>query len=199
MAVTQCKHDSTIAAVERLTYSDLFEIPQDHPGDRHEIIDGELVVTPSPSWNHQLISDNISYALNRHVREHKLGRIVSAPIDVRFTPDNVLVPDIIFIVRDRLHIAGPQTVDAPPDLVVEILSPGTRRRDLTEKRDLYAQFGVREYWVVDPANRAVTVFERVGRMYQPVPPAENGEIQSRVLPELALTVEAVFEDVSSRD
>jgi Uma2 family endonuclease len=199
MAVAQRRAASTFATVERLTYDDLRDIPQDHPGDRHEIIDGELVVTPSPSWNHQTISANIFRVIDRYVHENSLGEARYAPIDVRLTPDNVLVPDIIFIAKDRLHVAGPQTVDAPPDIVIEILSPGTRRRDLTEKRDLYAQFGVREYWVVDPAHRAVTVFERVGRMYQPVPPAANGAIQSRVLPDLVLTLQAVFEEASSSE
>jgi Uma2 family endonuclease len=96
-----------VTTARRLVYDDLDAIAQERPGDRHEIIDGELVVTPSPSWNHQLISNNISFALTRHVRDRKLGRIVSAPIDVRFTPDNVLVPDIIFVAGHRLHVAGP--------------------------------------------------------------------------------------------
>lgn len=182
--------------VQRLTYHDLHSIPQEREGDRHEIIDGELVVTPSPSWHHQAISESLGFALQTFVRANGLGKVAFAPVDVRLTPDNVLIPDIIFIARDRLHVAGPKTVDAPPDIAIEILSPGTRRRDLTEKRDLYAQFGVREYWIVDPANRTVTVFERVGRMYQPVPAGPEGEIRSRVLPDFALPLAAVFEDVS---
>ena len=183
--------------IERLTYDDLEALSSQAHGDRFEIIDGELIVTPSPSWSHQIISANIFRALDRHVYEENLGRAAYAPLDVRLTPDNVLVPDIIFIARERLHIAGPQTVDAPPDIVIEIFSPGTRRRDLVEKRDLYAQFGVREYWVVDPANRAVTVFERVGRMYQPVPAAADGSVLSRVLPEFRLALADAFEGTST--
>jgi Uma2 family endonuclease len=159
------------------------------------LIDGELVVTPSPIPIHQIICSNIVYALERIVREQRLGRVLAAPVDIRFTPDNVLIPDIIFIARDRLHVVGPKTVDAPPDLVVEILSPGTRQRDLTVKRDLYMQFGVREYWVVDPAARTFTVYERVGNGYRSVPPMKGGAIQSVVLPSLQLTLDAVFEGV----
>lgn len=179
----------------RLTFDDLELIPQEHEGDRHELIDGELIVTPSPMPRHQFVSENITNVLGQFVRERNLGRIAYAPIDIRFTADNVLIPDIIFIARERIHVVGPNTVDAPPDLVVEILSPGTRRRDLTVKRDLYAQFGVPEYWVVDPAARTVMVLERVGNSYQPVPLAEDGTIQSRVLPELILTLETVFEGI----
>jgi Uma2 family endonuclease len=181
--------------IKRLTYDDLGAIPRDRPGDRHEIIDGELVVTPSPIPIHQVISSNLEYALARFVRETSAGIVLHAPVDIRLTPDNVLIPDIIFIAHERRHVIGPKTIDAPPDLVVEILSPGTRQRDLTVKRDLYARFGVQEYWIVDPARRTVVVFERVGNGYQPVPAAEDGAIQSRVLPALRITHEAVFEGV----
>ena len=105
-----------------------------------------------------------------------------------------MIPDIIFIARERTHVVGTKAVDAPPDLVIEILSPGTRRRDLTVKRDLYAQFGVREYWIVDPEARTVEVLERVGNSFKPVPLDED-TIQSRVLPDLRLTLEMVFEDI----
>ncbi len=181
--------------VRRFTYDDLESIPQAREGDRHEIVDGELVVTPSPIPSHQFISSNIVFALSQHVRTSNLGKVVHAPIDIRFTPDNVLIPDIIFIARDRRHVIGPRAVDAPPDLVIEILSPGTRRRDLTVKRDLYAQFGVREYWIVDPAARTVEVLERIGNGFKPVPLLDDATIQSRVLPELRLTLEMVFEDI----
>ena len=184
-----------MATITRLTYADLEAIPQEGEGDQHELIDGELIVTPSPFPDHQEVSSNIAHALERVVRENNLGRVYAAPTDIRLTPDNVLIPDIFFVARERLHIVGPRTIDAAPDLVVEILAPGTRRRDLTVKRNLYAQFGVREYWVVDPDDRTVIVFERVGRMYQPAPPLADGAIQSRVLPALKLTLEAVFEGV----
>jgi Uma2 family endonuclease len=179
----------------RFTYDDLEAIPQEREGDRHEIIDGELIVTPSPIPHHQGVSANIVYALERIVREQNLGKVYTAPIDVRFTADYILIPDIVFISRDRLHVIGPKAVDASPDLVIEILSPGTRQRDLTVKRNLYARFGVPEYWVVDPIDRTVSVFERSGSDYQSVPHAANGSIQSRVLPGLELSVDMVFEGV----
>jgi Uma2 family endonuclease len=180
---------------DRLTFDDLEAIPEERPGDRHELIDGELVVTPLPTMNHQSISSNLVYALERIVREQDLGRVYAAPTGIRFTPNNVLFPDIMFIARNRLHIRGPKTVDAPPDLVVEILSPGTRQRDLTVKRDLYAQFGVHEYWVVDPEARTVTVLTLKGDRYEPVPPGDDGAIASRVLPGLTLALKDVFAGV----
>jgi Uma2 family endonuclease len=86
-----------MAIVTRLTYDDLESIPEERPGDRHELIDGELFVTPSPIPVHQIVSVNIEYALARLVRESGLGIVLHAPIDIRFTPENVLIPDIIFI------------------------------------------------------------------------------------------------------
>ena len=184
-----------MAIVTRLTYDDLESIPREHEGDRHELIDGGLVVTPSPIPVHQIISVNIEYALLRHVRERGLGIVLDAPIDIRFTPENVLIPDIIFIAQDRLHIIGPKTIDAAPDLVVEILSPGTRRRDLEIKRALYARFGVQEYWIVDPDARTLSVLALASDKFEPVPAGEGGAIASRVLPGLTLALNDVFAGV----
>ena len=181
--------------VKRLTYDDLERIPEDREGDRHELIDGELFVTPSPMPVHQIVSGNIEYALANHVRARNLGMVLHAPIDIRLTPDNVLIPDIIFIARGRLHVIGPKTVDAAPDLVVEILSPGTRQRDLGVKRTLYARFGVQEYWIVDPSARSVSVLVLTGDHFEPVALGEEGAIRSRLLPELKLTLEEVFAGV----
>lgn len=96
-----------------------------------------------------------------------------------------------------MHIAGPDTIDAAPDLVVEILSPRTRRRDLTTKRDLYARFGVQEYWIVDPDARTVTVLALTGDRYETVPLTDEGIIQSRVLPGLTLAPAAIFVGIAT--
>ncbi|MBA3450275.1 MAG: Uma2 family endonuclease [Chloroflexia bacterium] len=111
---------------------------------------------------------------------------------IRFSPHDLLIPDAIFIAQDRLNILGKKTIDAPPDLVVEILSPGTRRRDLTTKRDLYARFGVHEYSIVDPLERTVTVLALMGNQYEPVDGGDEGMIRSEVLPGLELTLRDVF-------
>jgi Uma2 family endonuclease len=96
-----------------------------------------------------------------------------------------------------MHVVGPNAIDAAPDLVVEILSPGTRRRDLTTKWDLYARFGVREYWIVDPDARNVTVLALTGDKYERVPLTNDDMIQSRVLPGLTLALTAVFMGITT--
>lgn len=179
----------------RLTVEDLERLPEEHEGDRQELIDGELVVTPVPLIRHQVISMNLTRSLDQHVRPRNLGMVFYAPTGIQFSRHDLLIPDICFVSRERLGIVGEKTIAAAPDLVIEILSPGTRRRDLTTKRELYARFGVREYWPVDPDKRTVEVLELVGNGFQVVPAREDGSLQSRVLPGLRLTLEDVFEGI----
>ena len=101
----------------------------------------------------------------------------------------------MFVARDRLNVIGAKTIDAPPDLIVEILSPGTRQRNLTTKRNLYDRFGVQEYWIVDPDARSATVLALAGDKYEAVTFAD-GIIQYRVLPGLALAPLVVFTGVT---
>jgi Uma2 family endonuclease len=181
---------------DRLTFDDLEAIPEERAGDRHELIDGELVVTPSCTLQHQLVLGDVIFSLDTLVRNANLGTILPGPIGVRFTPDNVLIPDMIYVVRGRQHVIGPKVVDAPPDLIVEVLSDETRKRDVKVKRDLYARFGVQEYWIIDPEARTVSVLGLVGAGFEPIPLTEDRVIQSWILPELRLTVEAVFEGLN---
>ncbi len=179
----------------RLIVDDLELLPVEREGDRQELIDGELVVTPVPMIMHQIVNGNITSALDRHVRDEGLGRVFHPPTGIRLTATNLLIPDVSFVALDRLHILGEKTVDAAPDLVVEILSLGTRRRDQTTKRELYARFGVREYWIVDPEDRTVTVLTLVGDYFEPIPLGDGGTIHSHVLPGLMLTLDDVFEGI----
>jgi Uma2 family endonuclease len=179
----------------RLTVEDLETIPEEHEGDRHELIDGELVVTPVPVTKHQTVSSNLVYALEQHVRNNSLGTVRAAPTGVRLAADTLVIPDACFVASDRLGIFGEKTIDGPPDLVVEILSPGTSRRDLTTKRELYARFKVPEYWIVDPDAKTVTVLALGSDHYEPVPLRADGTVVSRVLSDLVLSLQEVFSGI----
>src|SRR5262249_3109569 len=117
------------------TYQDLLEIPDDR--FRYEIIDGDLVVTPSPLSVHQLVSRNLFRILDTYVHAKDRGDVIYAPLDVIFDDLNVLEPDILFVSTERSAIISPRGISAPPDLAVEVLSKGTRRRDLVVKREVY--------------------------------------------------------------
>ena len=137
----------------RWTYADYAALPDD--GNRYEIIAGVLYMTPAPGTGHQSISARVVTFLVTHVEFAGLGRVFAAPVDVELAPDTVVQPDIVVVLSANLHRITPSRIIGAPDLVVEILSPGTAGYDRREKQDAYARSGVGEYWVVDPGAQTV--------------------------------------------
>ena len=137
-----------------LNYEDYARTPDD---ERWELLDGELVMVPSPNIPHQRVATDLVSLLNAFVKERGLGSVYSAPTDVVLSDNNVVQPDLLFISREREHIITRANVQGAPDLAVEIRSPSTAERDLTVKRRPYAEHGVNEYWLVDPDGMTVTV------------------------------------------
>ena len=144
--------------VQKLSYEDYALIPDD--GRRHEILDGEHVMSPAPKTKHQRIVLRLALSLECHADERGLGEVFVAPFDVLLSDHDIVQPDVCFVTDDRLGIVDEDNCKGAPDLVVEVLSDRTRRRDLVEKRRQYERFGVQEYWVADPATDAVQVFRR---------------------------------------
>ncbi len=173
------------------TYADLADWPESDDGNRYEIIDGELIVTPAPIPPHELLTIELVFRFGEVVRPGRLGRLFTAPVDVLLPGGDALEPDLVFIRADRLDIVGPAAIEGPPDIVVEILSPSTRARDLGRKMELYAALGVPEYWIVDPDARTATLFALRGETYEPIPQQE-GRVRSTVLPDLEFDVAALF-------
>jgi len=149
-----------LPAAYRLTYADWLRLPDD--GRIYEIIDGELFVTPTPSIQHQRISRNVAMRLAAFLEGSGRGEMLYAPTGVRVSDDSVVEPDLLVVLDEHRDRIGEQVIDGPPDLVIEILSPGTARRDLVTKREIYSRAGVPEYWIVDSeaANVEVLVLER---------------------------------------
>ena len=145
----------------KLTYDDFVLFPDD--GKRHELIDGEHYVTPSPNTKHQGVCGNLHWLMRSHLQEHPLGRLFFAPFDVVFSAFDVVEPDLLYMSRERAkQVLTAANVQGVPELVVEIASKSTRKRDETIKRRLYERVGVAEYWVVDPAIEVVRVYRRAG-------------------------------------
>ncbi len=142
----------------RLTYDDYLLFPND--GKRHEIIDGELAVSPAPSIVHQTILLRLTVALHQYLTAHPIGRVFFAPVDVILDPQNIVQPDAVFVSLDRQAIITQANLQGAPSLVIEVLSPDSARRDRIEKRYLYERFGVQEYWVVDVDQALVEVYRR---------------------------------------
>ncbi|HEX8395567.1 MAG TPA: Uma2 family endonuclease [Longimicrobium sp.] len=148
------------------SYAEFRQLPDD--GNRYEVIDGDLYVTPAPRTIHQKVSVRLAGALERHAEEHGLGVVLSAPCDVIFGEDDYLQPDIVFIRRERDGIVTDVGVEGAPDLVVEIASPATAVRDRGIKRHQYAAHGVPEYWIIDTDARAVERYRLIDGELRPV-------------------------------
>jgi len=172
-------------ATRPLTYVDILETPVGE-SNRYEIIAGEMFVSASPSKRHAWISTRLFRWIADYAEQNNLGVVFHAPVDVRLTLHDVVVPDVIFLREERKHLFGEHFVDGPPDLIVEILSPSTRSRDVTAKKRLYAETGVQEYWVVDQVTADVTVYWRSHKGSYEVISAEDGKVRSRIIPGLEI-------------
>ena len=140
----------------KLTYQDYANTPDD---ERYELINGELILAPAPNISHQRSHRKLGLQITIFVDRHELGEVFLAPTDVVLSnaETEVVQPDVLFISNERRHIITEANIQGAPDLVVEILSPSTAKRDWQAKRDLYAKHGVKEYWLADPATKIVWV------------------------------------------
>jgi Uma2 family endonuclease len=160
--------EQAMATPRRIRYraDDLWDMPDD--GKIYEIIDGELYVSPTPAEPHQRALMNLAGYLWQHVRARKLGRVYVAPFAVVLGPDTALEPDLIYLTAEHEDRVSHRGVESSPDLVVEILSPSTRRRDLDLKRRRYARAGIGDYWIVVPDARTLQALHLEGAEYSAV-------------------------------
>jgi Uma2 family endonuclease len=182
-------------ARRKLAYDDYILWPED--GKRHEILDGEHYVTPAPSFGHQGISLNLSLRLGTFVRERGLGFLRYAPLDVILSAHDVVQPDLLFISNERRGILSEANVQGAPDLVIEILSESTRRRDETLKLARYEGAGVLECWLVDPKRRTVRIFRRSEAGFLAVrelSAAAGDLLASALFPGLEMPVSEIFSE-----
>lgn len=137
----------SIPADTRITVADYRALPDD--GKRYELIEGDLDVTPAPGTRHQRVAGRVFVALDAYA-ERVGGEALITPIDVVIDEHTCLQPDVIYVAPGNAEIVGEELVEGPPDLVVEVLSPSTRRKDVLVKSRLYARFGVPACWIFDP-------------------------------------------------
>ena len=174
----------------RLTYDDYCLMPSDR---RHELVEGEMRMVPSPTTVHQGVSMRILYRLMQWVEERGLGQVYGAPLDVVLSRHNVVQPDILFISRERLGIITDANIQGAPDLVIEVLSKGTEDWDRVTKRAVYSKYGVRELWLVDPWSKTIEVACHTGEDLVTVQVCESGmTAESRVLAGFRLDVSDAF-------
>lgn len=147
----------------KYTYADYKLLPDDR--NRYEIINGELYMTPSPITAHQRILRNLGLELENFISKFNKGEVFFAPLDVILSQHDVVQPDIFFVSRERQKIIGTKNIEGVPDLVIEIISPETKERDLGLKKKLYAKSGVQEYWVVYPEEKKIELYSLSKNQY----------------------------------
>jgi len=175
----------------RLTSRDWLGLPDD--GRFYELLDGDLCVAPPPSIEHQRLSRDLEFELLTHLRRSNRGEVFDAPIGVRLGDDTVLEPDIVVVLQEHADRIQPQWIDGAPDLVVEVLSPGTARRDLVSKREAYQAAAVPEYWIVDPVAQTIEVLALERSLYARTGLFRRDQtLRSPILPELAIDLATIF-------
>ena len=179
-------------AVRLYSYDELVaEMPETN--QPCELWDGELIMSPAPSFYHQEVVLRFYRLLFEWVEARQLGKVIAAPIDMVLSPHRATQPDVAFIAKDRLNIIR-RVIMGPVDLAAEVVSLGTRNRDRIEKRDLYEQYGIREYWILDPESQTVDVLSLENARYLLTMRRGPGQTAaSRLLPGFEASVDQVFQ------
>ena len=175
------------------TYEDYLRLPED--GNRYEVIRGVLYVTPAPTYKHQIVAGNLQFRFRSFVEERALGVVLYAPFDVKlpFRIGAPVQPDILFFRKGNTPDWEDKSFEGVPDLVAEVISPGTRSHDRTTKLKAYQDAGVPEYWLVDPDARTVVVYALEKGKYVELANGGVGDtVRSSVLPGFGVNVTDLF-------
>ena len=145
-----------------------------------ELINNQLIMSPSPQNIHQVILNEINIEVSLYLRKNKIGEIRIAPFDVHFSSENILQPDLLFIENKNLDKIRKNGFYGAPDLIIEILSPSSLKIDYKDKKSVYEKFGVQEYFIVDPDSKKVDSFFIKNGKYEEQK-AVTGKINSKIL------------------
>jgi Uma2 family endonuclease len=180
-----------------LTYADL-ELARESRDEHLELIDGEILVTPSPTPFHQFVNQRLYDLFKATVVNPGHGAIGYAPLDVSFDDENVLQPDLLILLAERTMQIGEKSVEGPPSLVVEIASPSTIADDRGRKRRIYARNGVPEYWLVEPTARQATVYSDPANGRYRREQSSTDIVVSATIPGLSIALAELFAPVPGR-
>lgn len=190
--------DDALESVRKLTYADFVRFPDD--GRRHELIDGEHIVTAAPNLWHQAILTRLFLEVGKFLEEQPMGDVFVGPIDCVFSMFDIVEPDLIVIAPDQRSIITKKHIRGAPAIVVEILSPSTAANDEGRKLHLYERGGVIEYWIVDPDAETVIVRRSVDKRFgrpQTLTAAHNDSLTCDLLPGLSVSLKHLFRDIRS--
>jgi Uma2 family endonuclease len=183
-----------IAQAEKKTTVNEFLEMDFEEGFIYELINGEIMKRTSPNLDHQDASMMLSTFLNNYILANKLGKLFAAPTDVYITEFDLVVPDLSFVSNNNKDIMFERRcIVGVPDLIIEILSKGTKGVDRKDKMTVYCKNGVKEYWIVDPKSEYVEIYVLENGIYNLMTVAEeNDEFQSTVLEGFKMNVKDIF-------
>ena len=190
--------DDAQESTRKLTYADFVRFPSDD-GRRHELINGVHVVSAAPSQWHQVVMLRLGHELEKYFEEFRVGWVVPG-IDCKFSLFDVLCPDLVVVQANQQKIWTKRYVKGAPAIVIEILSPSTRRRDRGVKRALYERAGAREYWIIDPDHDEITVHVLVKARFEKIEvlrARDEDVLSTDILPGFELSLRRLFRDLST--
>jgi len=175
---------------DRYTYDDYRQLPEGAP---YELINGHLVMSPSPSFQHQELVLTLGAALREYVQSQEAGNVSIAPMDVCLSSDTVVQPDVLYLSPKRTDRIEEHEINGAPDLVIEVASPSTSHLDAFDKKQLYEAHGVREYWIIDSDTETVEVYQNTDDGYrQHARAVGEGRVASALLDDFAVTLDDLF-------
>ena len=178
-------------AAAKLTWDDIKDLPED--AGRTEIVDGELVLSPTPASRHQRICTLLGVAIVPFITKRDLGWMFASPMHTILAAHAHYEPDLCFIRKNRLSIIKEKFIDGPPDMVVEVISESNRTHDTVVKFNDYARYGIEEYWLVDPREEEISTWFLSGGEYELLGRGRRGDrVTTRVLEGLDLNPDDVL-------
>jgi len=169
-----------VSVITKKTVKDYIELPEGPP--YYQLIEGELIMSPAPSYSHQRMVGRVFLKLSRLLEEKGLGEVLISPIDVYLDEKNVFQPDIVVLLKEGKAKVEEKGIFGPPDVVVEILSPSTAYYDLIVKKEVYERVGVKEYWLLDPNRKTFEIYKNTEEGFKLSSQArEKGKVLSEIL------------------
>lgn len=183
-----------LVAQKKITVKEFLHLDFEDENAYYELINGEIVRKSSPSVLHQEVVLKLAFRMKAHAKKNNLGRVFIAPLDVFLNEENLVQPDIFFISNENSQIIDEKDgIIGVPDLMVEVISPSSIRRDRVDKKNIYGKVGVKEYWLIDPAYQTIEVYKNENAEMELVEMiVEDGQVVSSVIKEFSLELKDIF-------
>lgn len=171
------------------TVQDIENFAEWPEGPLVEIIKGDLYLVPSPSIKHQEISLEIAFQIKQYLINNSIGKIFSAPVDVIFSEEDLFIPDLVFILKSNFGIIKEKNIIGVPDVIIEIVS-SNKNRDYVKKKEIYEKYRLPEYWIVDPEENFILIFQinEENKYNNPVTFNMNDEVNIGLLSNIKLKI-----------